>query len=99
MADNSEVKKWTEKSGEFSTPGRARTTNLHKEMKAAEKGGYCIFCRLEKLKGVIQEMDYWVLKPNDAPYKNHQLHLVIIWHPKRGHLEDIQAVPQEAWMS
>lgn len=95
---NDNVKEWTEKSGSSTTAGRARTPKQYKQMIKAEKEEICIFCHLDRLGELIQEAEYWIVKPNDYPYKNHQLHLVIIWHPKRDHLEDIQAIPLEAWI-
>lgn len=100
MSDDpkNDVQAWTEQSGDSSTKGRARTPEQFKAMDAAEKEGICIFCHPDRWKnGPIRETEYWLIKPNDFPYKHHQLHLVVIWHPSQGHLEDVNAVSQEAW--
>jgi len=92
------VKEFTEKSGQLTTTGRARTKKQFDQMVQAEKEGVCIFCSPEQWNSPpFMEGKYWLVKKNDYPYKHHQIHWVINWNYALGHLEDIFAVPSEAW--
>lgn len=93
-----DIKKFTEDDGQFSTAGRARTAEQYELMKKAEEEEKCLFCHPEDWENApIWISRYWIVKLNDFPYKEHQLHLIIVWKPE-NHLEDIQAVPEKAWL-
>jgi len=74
------IKDFVEKSGQGSTPGRARSKKQFDEMKKAENTGKCIFCRdPQSFKNKpLTERKFWYVKRNDFPYFLHRLHLVAV---------------------
>jgi len=86
-----------EKHEDIGTIGRSRTKEQFKTMQKTAGKGQCPFCDFKALKTkAIKEGTYWIVKPNDFPYKHHRNHIIIIFkaHSKDN---DIMAISPEAW--
>ena len=64
-------------------------------MREIENAEHCPFC-MENLKKyhkqpIIDEGDYWIVTPNQWPYKNTKVHLLLILKKHGENLEDISS--------
>lgn len=78
--------------------GHARTDEQRAVMQKILEEGHCPFCteNLEKYhqQPIIKEGKYWLLTPNQWPYKFTRLHLLAI---AKTHAEKISELPPEAY--
>lgn len=82
---------------ELGTSARARTKEQFDAMQATVGKGICPFCPPYNWKyPAIKEGKYWILKPNDFPYKHTSHHLVLLLK-EHGNENDVAPVNAEAW--
>ena len=76
----------------------ARLPEQARVMEEIKKDGVCPFCseNLKKFhkKPILREGKYWLLTPNQWPYENTKIHLLII---SKKHLEKIGEVSRSSW--
>ena len=76
----------------------SRNQDQFNKMKKQAETGRCLFCDLKKMRETaVKENTYWLIKPNDWPYRYHSIHLIFVH--KEGHSEnnDPRIISSLAW--
>jgi ATP adenylyltransferase len=74
----------------------ARSDAQRREMEDLDEAGVCLFCpeHIDKAVNKLEfETEYWMVKKNDYPYENTNLHLLLI--PK-AHVATVSKLPKSA---
>ena len=75
----------------------ARVREQYRVMKVAQKGGFCPFCfehaSKSQLEPIIKQGKYWHIRKNRWPYKNTQVHLILIYNT---HVEKLSEISPDA---
>lgn len=91
----SEIREIIERTGENTSPGRARSQAYSNLLQDAERNHQCPFCQPEALESSLLRGKRIAVKENDYPYAHHQLHLIMFLHSL--HTNEIQGIPFDAW--